>query len=108
MKNSPNLNYLFQLSGGDKAFEKEFLSVLITDLHEDAVSYKQHIVEKKYQECAGLVHKIKPKLAILGMEEKHAVFENHEKELKENTSSLEKEFLKIIAMMTEFLNDYKI
>jgi len=45
----PNLNYIKQLSGGDKAFEYKLISVIQLEFPEEKKTYLKNIAAKKYK-----------------------------------------------------------
>ena len=103
MKESPNLSYIHQLSGGDKDFEKKLLAVVNRELPEEIEAYKYSIQTKSYKNAASDVHKLKHKISILGLEKSYRFAELYEDELREGINHRQAEFEEILQGMLTFI-----
>ena len=103
MKEQPNLNYLHQLSGGDKEFENKLLAVVKRELPEEEAVYHENIEQGNFIEAAANVHKLKHKISILGLEESYRFAEIYEEELRENDPKKHKSFNEILQNMSDFI-----
>jgi signal transduction histidine kinase/CheY-like chemotaxis protein len=63
-----NLQYLQQLSKGDKAFERDMLEQFITQLPEDLAALKSAITENDIPRIQSTAHNIKTTVAFIGLE----------------------------------------
>lgn len=104
MSLQPNLNYIHELSGGDKEFEDKMLSILKSEFPTEVAYYKKTIENKDFKESAQIVHKIKHKISILGMEESYVLAEQYERELNSGQVSTHNEFLEVLNSMSNFLD----
>ncbi len=100
---TPNLSYIHSLSGGDKEFEQELLSVLKEEFPIEKQVYQKSIEEKKYKNAAENVHKLKHKISILGLEKSYQTANTYENQLKEDNLSLQNEFDAILTIITNYL-----
>lgn len=99
----PNLNYIKELSGGDLEFERKILSILKNELPEEIKLYLQTIKDKSLSKTAEVVHKIKHKISILGLEKAHSFAEIYENDLNLGKAVKHDEFSKILDNMSQFL-----
>lgn len=104
MKETPNLNYIKELSGGDDAFEKKILAVIKAEFPEEKKVYYKNLKANEYKLVSENVHKLKHKISILGLEKSYDLAVDYENNLRENDSTLKNEFESILQNITQFLN----
>ncbi|RIA08545.1 hypothetical protein OE09_0360 [Flavobacteriaceae bacterium MAR_2010_72] len=104
MKEKPNLTYINALSGGDIEFEKKLINIIKKEFPIEKEIYFKNLKEKKYQEVAENVHKLKHKIIILGLENSYELAVTYENNLKEGSLDLKEDFQIILKSMTNFLN----
>lgn len=100
---TPNLNYVKQLSDGDTEFEENLIGILKKEFPTEKEAYMLSIREKNYQISAAHVHKIKHKISILGLENSYEFAISYEEELKNEDPTNHETFLKILQNIEEFL-----
>lgn len=100
---TPNLSYIKELAQGDTAFEEQLLQVIRTEFPDEVMKYKVYMEGGDLQKAAEMVHKIKHKISIFGMEESHGVASTFENNLRDGNRSLQTEFEAILNAITEFL-----
>ncbi len=100
----PNFKYIRELSGGDEEFEKKMLSILKNELPEEIKTYKNHIENQDFKQIAEIVHKIKHKISILGLEKSYELAITYEKELLSRDMSGHANFMKLLTKMSIFLD----
>ena len=100
----PNLNYIKSLSGGDLEFESKIIDVIKKELPDEIKIYETFVSENGYKETAEIVHKLKHKISILGLEKSYEIAVEFEKNLLEESKNLQKEFENILTSMTSFIN----
>lgn len=103
MMEKPNLNYLKEISGGDIIFEKKMLEIVKKELPEEIKSYKNFIELQNYNQAAEIVHKIKHKISILGLEKSYDIAVEFENNLLEGNTSLREQFESILNNITKYL-----
>ena len=103
MIETPNLNYLKEISGGDTEFEEKLLRIVKIELPEEINIYKNFLNENNFKQAAELVHKIKHKISILGLEKSYELATEYEKNLKESNHTLEDAFDIIMQNITAYL-----
>ena len=103
MNEKPNLNYLKEISGGDVEFEEKLLKIVKKELPEEINTYKNFLNENNFKQAAELVHKIKHKISILGLEKSYQVAIDYEENLKLDNLNLKLEFEEILNSMISFL-----
>lgn len=67
----PNLEYINKLARGENEVREDLLSVIKTEFPEDLKSYKDCIASKNFKNIEDIVHKIKHKFSILGLEKSY-------------------------------------
>ena len=103
MNEKPNLNYLKEISGGDLEFEEKLLIIVKKELPEEINTYKNFLNENNFKQAAELVHKIKHKISILGLEKSYQVAIDYEENLKLDNLSLKMDFEEILNSMISFI-----
>ncbi|OSY87666.1 histidine kinase [Tenacibaculum holothuriorum] len=99
----PNLTYIQKLANGDKDFEQQLLAVIQKEFPTEKTLYFNLLKEKKYNELAELIHKIKHKFTILGLEKETILASNFEKDIKEQNFNLQEKFETILNTISDFL-----
>lgn len=100
----PNLNYIKNLSGGDLDFENKIIQILKTELPEEIKVYEDFIGVVNFKDTAEIVHKLKHKISILGLEKSYETAVEYERNLLENNLELKEDFEKILSGMSYFIN----
>jgi hypothetical protein len=100
----PNIEYILKLSGGEESVRRRLITVLQYELPIEIEGYYTNIKSNQWQQAAFHVHKIKHKIAILGLEENYAMAEIYENQLAENRRDLQIEFEKTLTLMLNFVN----
>ena len=99
----PNLSYIKELAQGDTAFEEQLLHVIRTEFPGERKEYQIQMEAGNMQKAAEMVHKIKHKIIIFGMEESHGVASTFENNLRDGNRSLQNDFEAILKAITEYL-----
>lgn len=98
----PNLKYIDELSGDDLIFRAKLIATLKKELPEETAQYENSVTNSAFKEAAGVVHKIKHKISIMGMEKSYYLAEEFENNLKNQSADLKPEFDKILVAMQDF------
>jgi HPt (histidine-containing phosphotransfer) domain-containing protein len=99
----PNLSYIRELADGDADFEANLIAIVKKELPKEKEAYLESIRKEDYQNSAALVHKIKHKISILGLEKSYDFAVTFEEELKNNNPKQSHIFLSILQNIEEFL-----
>jgi hypothetical protein len=99
----PNLNYIEKISGGDKIFEQTLIDVIKMEFPTEKAMYFESIGEKNLKKTAEMVHKLKHKVSILGLEKGHEATSNFEHNLIDNTTKGQENFESILLVITKYL-----
>ncbi len=99
----PNLRYINQLSNGDDVFKRRLITVLKEELPIEKEKYLDHMVQKEFRKAAEMVHKIKHKISILGLEKAYRVAEKHEASLRSSETSHQDDFEDVLHGMDNFV-----
>ena len=102
---APNLNYIKELSGGDKEFEENILTVLKKEFPEECLLFNENFDKKDYNEAANNVHKLKHKISILGLKDGLELASRFEKDLKKSDFKLYKDYLNVLNKIHVYLMD---
>ena len=105
MEQQPNLNYIHDLSGDDKEFEKKFINVLKEEIPLEKQEYVNAITSKDYKATAAIVHKLKHKLNILSLSDDYKLAVTYEENLKIEDCSLKDKFLIILNKIELYIKN---
>lgn len=100
---NPSLNYLKNLSGGNKVFERKIFKIFLDELPQEFSSYQQAIDSKNYFNAAEIVHKMKHKIAFFEMEKALNAVEKHENALRKGKLNNQEEIQDIVTKLLKFL-----
>ncbi|QOD59497.1 Hpt domain-containing protein [Polaribacter haliotis] len=101
----PNLNYIQQISGGDKDFETSMLTILKDEFPKELSSIKKNFEEKDYKQLSFNIHKIKHKISMFGMEKSFDLASKVELEIKNKHSEQYANLITILERINVYLND---
>ena len=104
MKEEPNLLYLKEISEGDLEFEKKLLEIVKKELPEEIKLYQNLLKNNNFNKAAEVVHKIKHKISILGLEKGYQVAIDYEEHLKVKNLELQNNFENMLHKMVNFIN----
>ncbi|APY08077.1 histidine kinase [Winogradskyella sp. J14-2] len=99
----PNLNYIYNMSGGNKDFEKKIIHIIKTEFPQEKAIYFKNLEANNYKQTAENVHKLKHKISILGLENSYAMAVNYENNLMAHSTEGKIEFEAILQNITDFL-----
>ncbi|MFY0604028.1 MAG: Hpt domain-containing protein [Flavobacteriaceae bacterium] len=100
---TPNLNYIKELSEGDKLFESKVISVLKKEFPKELDCFLENYKKKDFKKSAEDVHKLKHKISILGLENGYHLAAEFENELKSESDSLYASFMQVMDQIQLFL-----
>lgn len=100
---TPNLTYIKELSGGDIAFEKKIWNVIQEEFPQEKEKYYKSLEIKNQESIIEIVHKLKHKISILGLEKSYKNAMSYEENLRTGSSCLETEFKETLSLITSFL-----
>lgn len=101
----PNLNYINELSGDDAEFKQKMISIVKAELPEEIESYRSLFESQNFKTTAEMVHKLKHKISVLGLEKSYYIAEQFEDNLKQSSLELKEEFEEILNLMQSFVDD---
>lgn len=99
----PNLKYIRELAGGDYTFESKFLDIVKKEFPQEKQKYLNSLEHKDFITAAGIVHKLKHKFNILGLQKGYRLAVGYEEELKEGNSKLKEDFLGVLNVIEKFM-----
>jgi HPt (histidine-containing phosphotransfer) domain-containing protein len=102
----PNLNYIESLAGEDEEFKTKIIDIIKKEFREEKLKYERLLAKHDLKEIAGIIHKIKHKISILGYEKGYLVAEAYENSLKEQSpldTDLQIKFEKLLKQMDDFI-----
>jgi len=67
----PNLSYIKNIAEDDLDFEKILLMVLKEEFYEEQASYRNNFSDNNLKETSLIVHKLKHKIGLLGLEKSY-------------------------------------
>ncbi|MEM7483879.1 MAG: Hpt domain-containing protein [Bacteroidota bacterium] len=103
MTEKPNLDYIKEISGGNEEFEKKFLTIIQTEFPKEKQEYLDFLKEDNLEESAKIIHKIKHKLGILGLNTSYRLAVKYEEDLKRGDVQLKEEFDEVLKAVEDFV-----
>lgn len=104
MMEQPNLNYIDELSGDNLEFKIKLIGILKNELPKEVKDYSEQMGNANFYQASQLVHKLKHKISILGLEKSYYIAEEYEVNLRNNSTNLDADFKNILKIMQEFVN----
>lgn len=101
----PNTSYLDQLCGDDEVFRAKLIAIIKQELPSEINAYNENLQQENFKKAADVVHKLKHKVSILGLEKSYYIAEQFEVDLKQGSTTLQNEFEKTLAAMQDFVSD---
>ncbi|MDO1514140.1 Hpt domain-containing protein [Maribacter confluentis] len=99
----PNLKYVDELAGDDIAFRNQFIEIIKDEFPIEKKEYLDHIAQNKLKETAEMVHKLKHKFNILGMEKSYQLAVDYEKELLMGKTNSEPKFMTVLDTIESYI-----
>ncbi|AZJ36038.1 MULTISPECIES: histidine kinase [Tenacibaculum] len=99
----PNLLYINELSKGDEEFKKQVIEVLKEELSGEIECYFLHIKNEDLKKTKEVVHRIKHKMSILGLEKSYKITNDFENNLADNSVENKEYFENVLPIMLDFL-----
>lgn len=103
MKEIPNLEYINQLSKTNLELKKRLITVLKTEFPDEVKIYETNMANHNFKEAAENVHKLKHKIALLGLEKGYDITRNFEEQLKKDRNESQSEFEEILKNIKIFI-----
>lgn len=100
----PNLNYINELAGNDEIFKQKMILIVKTELPQEVERYQSFFKLKNFKQAAEMVHKLKHKISVLGLEKSYYIAEQYENNLKQSSVELKDEFEEILNSMQNFMD----
>ncbi|MGG6230729.1 Hpt domain-containing protein [Tenacibaculum sp. SDUM215027] len=101
----PNLSYIIALSKGDNEFKKQVIVVLKEELSGEIENYFLHIKNREFKKTKEIVHRIKHKMSILGLEKSYKITNDFENNLADNSIENKEYFENVLPVMLDFLKE---
>ncbi|MGM8363668.1 Hpt domain-containing protein [Flavobacterium sp. ARAG 55.4] len=98
-----NMSYINELSGDNVEFKNQIISILKAELPDEIQQYNNHKEQANFVQMHQMVHKLKHKITILGLEKSYYLAEEYESNLKNKTTELQSEFEDVLKVMQEFV-----
>lgn len=99
----PNLNYIEELAGDDISIKRKLIKIIKEEFPKEKESCINAIEKNDFNEAAALVHKIKHKISILGLEKSYKKANGFEQNLKEKSKKGAEEFQEILSLIISYL-----
>jgi hypothetical protein len=103
MIEKPNLNYVDELAGDDIAFRNQFLDIIKNEFPLEKEEYFGHVKNTRVKETAEIVHKLKHKFYILGMENSYKLAVAYEMELLEGKHDSQSKFIEVLDTIEKYI-----
>ena len=100
----PNKSYIDSLCQGDKDFEKQLIDIIQKEFPEEKKIYYDSKTVQDFKKTAEIVHKLKHKISILGLEKSYEDAGAFEKNLLDGNNKLQNKFESTLTNITNYLN----
>jgi FKBP-type peptidyl-prolyl cis-trans isomerase (trigger factor) len=100
---TPNLNYVNELSGQNGQFRIKIISIIKKELPFEVEMYDNYMQQFDFFNAAQSVHKLKHKISILGLEKSYYLAVDYEHNLKNDSIALKYDFEVILKTMLDFV-----
>jgi HPt (histidine-containing phosphotransfer) domain-containing protein len=102
---TPNLDYLKQISGGDTDFENTMLNMLKLEFPKELNLLKSNFNDNNFMDLSLDIHKIKHKIGMLGMPKSLDLASICEKNIKEGNTEQYKELTLVLDRINVYLKN---
>ena len=99
----PNMDYVIELGGSDFDFERKFIDIMNKEFTWQLGHYLYHIKKDEPRAAAEIVHKVKFKFSILGMDWAFKFSETYQERLQVGDMEWDPIFKKILKKVQTFL-----
>lgn len=101
----PNLDYINQLARGDESIKETLINVVKTEFPEEKKEYYNILESKDFKKIEEIVHRIKHKFSILGLEKSYKNADKYEHNLRNHilNQKEEQDFDNTLKAITEYL-----
>lgn len=103
MKTTPNIQYIKEISENDISFQQKLISIIKKEFPKEKAALIKQINLRKYELAGDIVHKLKHKINILGMNEGYFIANNLEIELRQNKQHSFPKLLLVLNAIESFL-----
>lgn len=100
----PNIEYINKLSRNEEAIKQKFIAILKFELPIEIDAYYISLHLKRWSQTKQCIHKLKNKIAILGLEKRYHLADEYENSDQSNREDLQIEFEKTLQLMLYFVN----
>lgn len=105
MDEQPNIEYIEKLANGQLDIKERLILVLKQEFPVEIAQYKENIASSNFEQAAENVHKIKHKIALLGLEKSYYSSQIYEQNLRNNVTNNQIDFETAIIKIQEFLKN---
>jgi HPt (histidine-containing phosphotransfer) domain-containing protein len=99
----PNLEYINQLSRGDKSIKRELIDLIKEEFPEEKKDYYISLENKEFKKIEENVHKLKHKISILGLEKSYELANEFENNLLKLNLFKSEDFYKILTVISVYI-----
>ena len=99
----PNLSQIQEIAAGDDSLTDRLIAILKKEFPQERDQFINLIQNNNFHDAAALVHKIKHKIILLGMDKSYNIAINFENELKNGKMTLFSKFVLILDKIDQFL-----
>lgn len=100
----PNIEYIDKLSRNEEAIKQKFIGILKFELPIEIDAYYVSLHLNKWSQTMKCIHKLKNKIAILGLEKSYHLADDYEKSEQNSRKDLQMEFEKTLSLMQQFVS----
>lgn len=104
MSEIPNDTYIKQLANGNSVFEQHLIGIIKREFPEEKQLFFDSYSSKDYIATAEIVHKLKNKIGVVGLEQGYQIAVDFEKELKSKKTTLYPKFIVILESIEDFIS----
>ncbi|WP_397444529.1 Hpt domain-containing protein [Polaribacter sp. R77954] len=99
----PNLSVIKEIAENDIDFQNSILDILKSEFPKEVEAYKNSFDNKNFLESVNIVHKLKHKISLLGLQEGVQLATALETDLKQGNTKLHLKFLEVLDKIHVYL-----
>lgn len=104
MQEQATLNYIKQIAGNDSVYQAQLLGIIKAEFPEEKAQFLDFYNAQDYVQSAEMVHKLKHKINIFGLEKSYIIAKDFENQLRDNNNQLFSKFLTILEHIETYLD----
>ncbi|MFV0541158.1 MAG: Hpt domain-containing protein [Aestuariibaculum sp.] len=100
----PNLDYIKKIAHGNIEVEAKLISIVKNEFPKEKKEFTKYLNENNCKKASAIVHKLKHKFVVLGIETEYELINTFEKQLYNNNMTLHYKFKDMLLQLEIFID----